>query len=149
MSDLTGMGTLASSVSSVIDNVMARLWPRPEDRANADAIKMRAELEATMAPIQAQLDVAKIEAASPHWFVAGARPSIIWVGSLSLFMYYGIGSAVGIGLWAYACISAGGLVPRPDLGLDDIIGLIGPMLGVSWLRSQDKRNGVATQSVRR
>lgn len=149
MSDITGIASATSTVGNLVNGLMDRLWPTPEQKASVQAQQMRSELEAAMAPIQAQLDVAKIEAASPHWFVAGARPAIVWVGALSLFCFYGIGSLVGVGLWTYACVKSGTLIERPDMGVSDLIGLIGPMLGVSWMRSQEKKQGVATMSIGR
>jgi hypothetical protein len=149
MTDLTGIATATNAVGSVVNGLMDRLWPTPEQKSSAEARLMKAELEAAMAPIQAQLEVAKLEAVSPHWFVAGARPAIVWVGALSLFAFYGIGSLVGIGLWAYACFKSDTLIPRPDMGVSELLGLITPMLGVSLLRSHEKINGVATSSIGR
>ena len=149
MSGFTGIASATNAVSSVVNGLMDRLWPTPEQKASVEAQRMKAELEAAMAPIQAQLEVAKLEAVSPHWFVAGARPAIIWVGALSLFSFYGIGSLVGIGLWSYACIKSGTLITRPDMGMSDLLGLVAPMLGVSWMRTQEKKQGVATMSVGR
>jgi hypothetical protein len=145
VSDLTGFASAATAIGSAIEGVLTRVWPTPEQRASADAIRMKSELEAAMAPIQAQLSVAAIEAANPSMFVAGGRPAIIWVGALALFCQYGVGSLIEIGIWAYLCVSSGHLQPRPDLGIGDMMALVAPMLGVSWLRSQDKRNNVATQ----
>jgi len=149
MSDFTGIASATNAVSSVVNGFMDRLWPTPEQKASVEAQRMKAELEAAMAPIHAQLEVAKIEASSPHWFVAGARPAIIWVGAISLFSFYGIGSLVGIGLWAYTCFKSGTLIPRPDLGISDLLGLVAPMLGVSWMRTMEKKSGVATTSIGR
>ena len=139
-----GAGTVATALASVVDHVMDTVFPSPEQKATAEAIRLRAQVEAVMAPLQGQLDIAKIEAASPSMFVGGARPAIMWVGAIALFCQYGVGSLVGVGLWAYACIATGTLQPKPDLGITDLLGMIGPMLGISYLRSQDKAAGVAT-----
>ncbi len=140
-----GAGAIATAAANVVDRILdACGYGDPTKKASAEAIALRAQVEAAMAPLQGQIEIAKIEAASPSLFVGGARLAIMWVGAIALFCQYGIGSLVGVGLWAYACVSTGTMQPKPDLGITDLLGMIGPMLGISYLRSQDKAAGVAT-----
>jgi hypothetical protein len=52
---------------------------------------------------------------------------------------------IGMALWIWACLEAGHLVPRPELGIAEIIGLVMAMLGLGGLRTLEKLNGVARQ----
>lgn len=51
--------------------VVDKIWP---DKSEQE----RAQLAAAMQLVQGQLDINRTEAASPNWFVAGARPFILW-----------------------------------------------------------------------
>lgn len=51
--------------------VVDKIWP---DKSEQE----RAQLAAAMQLVQGQLDINRTEAASPSWFVAGARPFILW-----------------------------------------------------------------------
>jgi hypothetical protein len=60
-------------------------------------------------------------------------------------LYYIPMAVMGTGLWVWACIEAGALVPRPELGTGEIIGLVISLLGMGSLRTTEKLNGVARQ----
>jgi hypothetical protein len=102
-----------------------------------------------------QVETNKTEAAHPSRFVAGWRPFIGWVGGVSLGMVY-IPKALVLTLaWAYQAwvvMSAWNgtgpvpvLPPYPDLGVTDLLGLLGSMLGFGVLRSYDKTKEVDTK----
>jgi hypothetical protein len=100
-------------------------------------------LNATLQVDLAQVEVNKVEASNESFFVSGARPAIIWVGAASLACYYVPFALVSVGVWAWECIQAHAVLPRPELGLGDLLGLLGSILGVSTLRSADKWKGVS------
>lgn len=133
---------------TLIDAIVSRI-PDPQERERERARLEAAAQAASDARLQGQLEVQKAEATHPSLFVAGARPAVMWVCAFTLAAYYGVGSLVGIGLWAYACVASGQLQPRPDMGLADVFGLVLPMLGIGALRTTEKLRGVATQTCRR
>jgi hypothetical protein len=90
-----------------------------------------------------QVDVNKIEASSEDRFKSGWRPAIGWVGAMSLFVYYVPYCITATILWAYQVIHTGQLVARPDLGIADLFGLLSGLLGLSYMRTQEKKAGVA------
>ena len=85
------------------------------------------------------------EAKNTNWFVAGWRPMAGWVGVISLaLVYWPKAIALSI-LWciqAYHAIKLGLVIPPyPDLGLTDILGLLGSLLGIGGMRSIEKIKG--------
>lgn len=99
------------------------------------------QIDAELARNLAQTDINKIEAQSELWWKAGWRPAIGWVGAMALFTYYVPYCLVATGIWAYQVVHTGTMVPRPDLGITDLLGLIGGLLGFGYMRSYDKKNG--------
>jgi hypothetical protein len=142
MASLTGFAEVANVASQII----GRFFP---DKTEQE----KQQLAAALAVVQGQLDINREEAKSPSVFVAGWRPFIGWVGGVSLGMIYIPKAIVLTTIWAYQAyvlVSAWngtGTPPSlplyPDLGLTDLIGLLGSLLGFGILRSQDKKNGVA------
>ncbi len=131
----------------IIGEVLNRVIP---DKAAAEKARVEVEGKLAEADIKgqlAQIDVNKVEAAHPSTFVAGWRPFIGWVCGVALACYYIPMFIVGMGLWIWACIHAGALVPRPELGIADILGLVGCLLGVSIPRTIEKIKGVETTRV--
>lgn len=138
----------------LIGKVVDRILPDPAQKAAAQLQLAElaqkgdlAELEADVTLATAQTDINKIEAASSSFFTAGWRPAVGWVGAISLGLAYIPKELVLTTLWgmaAYHTISSGTPLPSfPDLGITDLLGLLGSLLGFGFLRSQDKKNGVA------
>jgi hypothetical protein len=135
------VGALLPALGTLID----RLIP---DRAAAEKAKLEMEAQLVAAANEAalaQVEVNKIEAAHSSVFVAGWRPAIGWVCAASMGLYYIPMAVMGTGLWVWACVEAGALVPRPELGTGEIIGLVISLLGMGSLRTTEKLNGVARQ----
>ena len=135
--DITGIGTAVTGVKEIL----GMFFP---DKTEEE----RAKLAATLQMMQGQMDVNKQEAASSSLFVAGWRPSVGWVCSLSLAMLYIPKAVVMTIIWTKAAwaasLVAGQAIPAfPDLGVGDLIGLLLAMLGMAGLRSWDKKNGTA------
>lgn len=137
--------------------IINKVWPDPAQQAEAQAKLQKLAQEGDLARIQAevqlllgQMEINKIDAASSNWFQSGWRPSIGWVGSLSLALMYIPKALVMTYIWTYQSItilagwdgvSALAVPAFPDLGVSDIIGLLMSMLGVAAMRSYDKRHG--------
>ncbi len=111
--------------------VITKIWP---DKSAAEA----AQLAATVAIVQGQLDVNRTEAASPSAFTSGWRPAIGWVCALALLVQYIARPAL-----AWYGIAVGH--PYPPLpGIDDNLWqLMLGMLGLGGLRTFEKVRGAA------
>ena len=136
---------IVTALVPALGTLIDRLIP---DKAEAE--KARNQLEAQLvtaanAAAMAQVEVNKVEAAHSSVFVAGWRPFIGWVCGVALALYYIPMFIIGMALWIWACLEAGQLVQRPELGVAEIIGLVMAMLGLGSLRTLEKLNGVARQ----
>ena len=135
-------------------DVIDKIWPdktaQAAERAAAEAhvldlaqARFQSTLQASVATDAAQTDVDKVEAASLSWWKSGWRPAIGWVGATALFVYYVPYSIAATVLWVHQCYVTHSLVPRPDLGIADLIALIAGLLGVSTQRMVEKLKGVS------
>ncbi len=123
--------------------------------AEADAAKLKLlelQQKGELSAMTGQLEINKVEAASSSLFVAGWRPFVGWMCGVSLGLVY-IPKALFLScFWAYqayATIHAGGQVlpPFPDLGVTDLLGLLGAMLGMGGMRSFEKLKEVDTKQI--
>ena len=92
MADLTGLGSIFDFGSKLIE----RLWPDPTQRAQAtlelEKLHQSGELQKLANEtqlLQGQIDINKVEAASPNMFIAGWRPFIGWSCGVA-FVYMSI-----------------------------------------------------------
>ena len=123
MTDFTGIGAVAELASSVIN----KIWP---DKSEQE----KQELLTAVALVQGQLDINKVEAANPNWFVAGWRPYIGWI----------CGTGLGYQFLVYPILIA--FVPNiAQLDMGTLITLLGGMLGLGTLRTVEKINKVAAK----
>lgn len=129
----------------------------PDKAKQAEAMQKLAELEQNgeLARLKAETDLAlgqqainMKEAEHPSLFVSGWRPAVGWVCAVSLFVYYVPYAIAAVGIWIWACFEAGRLVDRPDLGIADLIALLGTLLGMSIQRTYEKINSVETKAVK-
>lgn len=140
LSSLLGAGgeSVAKPVEA-LGAVFDKLFTSDEERLQAQAVleKLRQH------PDELQVELNKVEAASSSVFVAGWRPAIGWVCAASLAVYYIPRFVVGTAMWCGAAWGQQSLPPMPEMGIGDILGLVGSLLGMSWLRTAEKRAGVA------
>jgi hypothetical protein len=91
-----------------------------------------------------QLKVNEAEAGSSSLFVSGWRPGVGWVCVVSLALYFIPRFVLGMMFWCrVAWNSEGTLPPMPEMGIGDILGLVGTLLGASTIRMVEKLKGVA------
>jgi hypothetical protein len=144
-----------------------KIWPDPtkaaEEKRKLQELYQKgnlAELNAHVQLMLGQIQVNTVEAAHKSLFVAGWRPAVGWTCAISLALAFIPKAIVITILWAAqsymmldqcvvpACdIATFILPPFPDLGTTDLLGLLGGMLGIGVMRSIDKKNGTATQSL--
>ena len=147
---------------------LEKLFPDPTKRAEElrklEELRQRgdlAELQAYVTLVTGQLEINKAEAKSGSLFVAGWRPAVGWVGAVGLACAF-IPKAIAVTiLWSIqawvmmdgcldstACdIATYALPPFPELGLTDLIGILGGILGIGGMRSFDKVKATDTKRI--
>jgi len=104
-----------------------KVWP---DKSEVE----RAQLAATMALVQGQLDINRAEATNPNWFVSGWRPYIGWI----------CGTGLGYQFLVYPILIV--WLPKiQQLDMGTLLTLLGGLLGLGGLRTYEKAMGVATK----
>lgn len=138
-----------------------RIWPDPIRRAEElrklEELKQKGDLAELNAHVQLMLAQTKInleDAKSANRFQNSWRPSIGWVGAISIALMYIPKAIVMTYIWTVQAItildswdkkSQLAIPDFPDLGVSDIIGLLVSMLGVAAMRSYDKSKGIDTK----
>ena len=135
--DLLGVGGIIESVGKVAGDLITTDKEREQLRLQEKELDQRIDL--------AQLEVNKAEAATGSLFNAGWRPAIGWTCALSIFCYYVPYILAATFLWVVQVVHTGTLLPRPDLGIADLLGLVFSMLGMSGLRTAEKMRGIAAK----
>lgn len=140
LASILGLGgeTIAKPIEA-LGNVFDKLFTSDEERLQAQAVLEKLKQHED----ELQVELNKIEAANASVFVAGWRPAIGWVCAASLAVYYIPRFVMGTTLWCLAAWGQQSLPPLPEMGIGDILGLVGSLLGMSWLRTAEKKAGVA------
>ena len=138
-----------------------KIWPDPSKRAmeilKLEQLAQDGNLQKLNAHIQlmlGQIEINLADSKSGKWYQAGWRPAIGWTGAITLALMYIPKTIVLTVLWTWQNVSVliaatdPSLIiisPFPNLGVSDIIGLLGSMLGVAGMRSYDKKNKTDTK----
>lgn len=132
----------AGSLFGLGTAIIERMFPSEEQRSAA-LLKLK-ELE--QKGELAQLAVNQAEAANPSIFVAGWRPFIGWVCGFAFAYSFLVQPFMTFIAWA-VFTATGHVFPLdtlPQLNMSDLMTVLFGMLGLGWMRSQDKRAGVST-----
>ena len=121
-----------------VGNVLDKLFTSKEEKLNIEVIKQRLAQQ----PLVAQQEINKIEAQHKSIFVAGWRPSIGWVCSISLAFYFIPQFAMAAYLWTIQSYDQGVLLPYPNAGAESLFELVLALLGMASLRTFEKLKGV-------
>ncbi len=132
----SAIGTAASTATSpwlAIINTIAKplidLIPDPQKKLEAQ----QHIVDQQFALVQFQLQVDNTEAASKSLFVAGWRPAFGWVGAA------GLGYQMVLRpLLTFTVALFGAKWQAPSIEIQDLITLVGTMLGFGAMRSYDK-----------
>jgi len=146
-----------SALFEVGKTVIEKIWPDPIKQAE-EIRKLQelqqtgdlARLSAAVQQLTGQMEINKIEAAHKSIFVAGWRPFVGWVGGIALAYQFIVYPLL---LWGWAIVdpqTATGVAinPPPILDTDALYTVLMGMLGIGAMRSYDKKNGTATQSIK-
>jgi hypothetical protein len=135
------VGDLITAGLKIIDKVI----PDPAAKAEAQLKLMQltqngelAQLQADLQMAQGQVEIDKIEAASPSFFKSGWRPAIGWVCGVALATQFLIAP---LGTWVAEL--RGYHVTFPTLDMSTLMTLLFAMLGVGTMRTTEKIKGVA------
>ena len=119
--------------------IVDKLIPDPQARAAAalEAAKLKQsgdfkDIEALLASDQAQVEVNKIEAASPDFFTRGWRPGVGWVCVLGLLYQF---------LMRPFLVTAG--YAAPALDVESLMTLLFGVLGLGLYRTKERLAGVS------
>ena len=125
--DITGLGAVSDLASSVIN----KIWP---DKSEAE----KQQLAAAVMVVQGQLDINKVEAASPSVFVSGWRPFIGWVCGVACAWNW-----IGLKMALFVAAYLGHPLDMQPANLTEMMPLLLGMLGLGGLRTVEKIKGVA------
>lgn len=127
--DITGIGSVADLITTTIN----KIWP---DKSEAE----KQQLAATMMVVQGQIDINRVEAASPQLFVSGWRPFIGWVcGSACAWNW------IGFPIVKLALSMASINITLQQADLTEMMPILLGMLGLGGLRTIEKIRGVAAR----
>jgi hypothetical protein len=114
-------------------SVIQKIWP---DKSAQEA----AQLAAAVTLVQSQLEINKVEAASPSVFVSGWRPAIGWVcGMACAWNWIGL-PVVKAGLAIY-----GHPLALSQADISEMMPILLGMLGLGGLRTMEKLNDKAAR----
>jgi hypothetical protein len=140
------IGPLLELGKGLIDRMLPDKTAQARERADAERALRQLALEAEGRIAEAlgksdanQTEVNKIEAASASIFKGGWRPFIGWVCGFALAYQFIARPLLG---WATLLIASGGIVP-PPLDMSDLLSILAGMLGLGYLRTSEKKSGVA------
>ncbi len=118
------------------------------------------EMNAYVTLMAGQLEINKEEAKSGSLFIAGWRPAIGWISAIALAAAFIPKALVMTVLWSAqsfmmlkgcelpACDLATFILPPfPEMGLTDLFGIVGAMLGIGTMRSIDKAKRTDTKLI--
>ena len=129
------VGSLADSVMGGLDG----LFTSDDERAAA-ALKIQALMaQPHMMQAQANIESAK----NTNWFVAGARPSLLWICAIALFYNWIIKDFIVIGIITLSDRAAEIVPLLPSIDGAEVTGLVTALLGLGALRTWEKTKGVS------
>jgi hypothetical protein len=141
---MIGIDDIVNAVSGVAGKLIDRLWPDPAQAAQAKLELLKMQQSGELAELAAQTDLAKsqlavnqAEAANANVFVAGWRPFIGWVCGSGLAFQF-----IANPLLTWATHLAGKNVDVPSLDLGTLLTLLFGMLGLGYMRTQEKLSGL-------
>ncbi len=130
--------SLINPISQVVNKVIDMI-PDPNAKQKAQLEIQTAIAMAEIENTKAQLEINKVEAASPNWFVSGWRPAVGWICALAL-CYVAIFEPVARFI-AQVAFGYGGAFPEIDTNLTMQV-LLG-LLGLGAMRTAEKIKGTA------
>ncbi|MGK0419175.1 MAG: hypothetical protein ACJARV_000056 [Candidatus Pseudothioglobus sp.] len=129
------VGSLADSVMGGLDGLFTS-----DDEKAAAALKIQALMaQPHMMQAQANIEAAK----NTNWFVAGGRPSLLWICAIALLYNWILKDFIVIGIVTLNK-NASEIVPLlPTIDGNEVTGLVLALLGLGAMRTYEKTKGVS------
>ena len=124
--------TSAERIKTLVTGVLP-----PSQQAEFDMEYAKLQTNANLA----QTEINKIDAASGKFFQAGWRPALGWTCNISVFCYYVPRAVLGAYIYFSTYVSTGQIIAYPEMGISDILGLLGLLLGFGGMRMWEKSKG--------
>jgi hypothetical protein len=105
-----------SSVLAIGGKLIDRLWPDPEQKAQAQLALLELAQKGELAEFTSRAEIVKTEAASEHWLAANWRPILMLVfGGLIVARWFGwaapnLSESEYLKLWSIVELGLGGYV---------------------------------------
>lgn len=135
---------MIGAILPVVGTLIDKIFP---DKQAADEAKIKlmeltqkgelAQLDAELQLALGQIETNKIEAASTDPFRAGWRPMAGWACSLGLFYEFLLRPILP---WVIG-LSGAEISPMPNLDMDQLMVLLGGLLGLGGFRSYERIKG--------
>lgn len=136
---------LLGSILPTVNNIVNKVVPDKNAAAAAQIELARLAAQGDLDNMAGQLQ-ANVEAAkSPHLFVAGARPAMIWLCGVILAFNFLVQPLV---LWTAFFFNVEGLDTFPRLDDDMIVHIVLGLLGLGGMRSFEKARGTAREGLK-
>jgi hypothetical protein len=128
-------------ISAALDlgnTLITRIFPDPAQAANAKLELLKLQQSGELASMTAQTDINKEEAKSTNWFVAGARPFILWICGFAM-LYCTLIEPI---LRFVATVLYGYTGAFPVIDSNFTMQVMFGILGLGAMRSYEKKNNV-------
>ena len=124
-----GIGAISDGVAGAID----RFVETKDEKRAADILltKMTQDKE------KWQAEINKIGASNRNLFIAGARPCILWICAIGLFVHF-----ILFPIIEWIAILSGNSIKLPALNYSDLMILVWSLLGLGILRTFEKWKGL-------
>jgi len=129
------IGSLGKSIMDGIDELVTS-----DDERAAAKLKVQALLAQPML-MQAEANIQS--AKSTNWWVAGARPALMWVCALALLWNWLLLGIVEVFIATFSDNANQIMSLLPTIDSHEVTGLITALLGLGALRTWEKTKGVA------
>ncbi len=139
---MIGFSSGLASINGIVDTIASvadELHTSEEERRKLDIEQLKLISQVDLA----QAEINKVQAQHKSFFIAGARPSIMWIcniGWLLQLIIFPLTEAV-LGLF-------GKTFTAPAMPLEALMTITFATLGIGAYRSYDKMKGTATQRIR-
>lgn len=140
-SGILGADKTIDAVGSVVEktgNALDSVFTSDDERLTHAEVMERINQQ----PAEWAHQLNMLNAQDSNWFNSGWRPALGWVGAMGMFCYFVPQYILAAGMWVYACLQTGNLVPYP-INADGLWELVAMLLGGGALRSLDKVNATA------
>lgn len=118
----------ATGPIEAVGNIIDSVHTSDEERAHAEILKQKIAMQ----PSLIQAEIMRVQASHRNWFVAGARPFLLWICGLGFLFSFVVNPLLQ---WMMPDVGA------PEMPTDIMMELTLAMLGLAGLRTVEKLQG--------